>query len=309
MAKVCNCAQGLSNTGLPGCVPIQGVTSSLILVPLKDNDNNKNGIDLAVAITPTTWSDLVNQADASKRWFPLPHFEDVTLPKADTQFAEAASGRQAKLRQGKRSFQGSLWEESSSPQYLGKLEKAGCVDFGFYIVTVNGNLVGSYDEDTNFLYPIPADKASWDPKIMFSEDDQVPHIQLNFDWYRLFDESTMKMLTVTEAGQDFTELEGLIDIQFQNESSTASTQIVAFDAELCYGTALNPIKYMGATTVTDWEVTVNGGAPITPTLVTENPDGTYALTLPLASFVATDEVIASVTRDGFSGSVTTTAVA
>ena len=73
--EVCDCTAGLSNTGRPGCVPIQAVTSSLILVNLKDNAGAKNGIDLTVALTPTTWSDLVNEPDASKRWFPLPAFE------------------------------------------------------------------------------------------------------------------------------------------------------------------------------------------------------------------------------------------
>jgi len=302
MAKVCNCKAGLSNTGLPSCVPIQAVTSSLILVPLKDSAQNKNGINLSVPFTATTWSDFINNPDASQRWFPLPHFEEVTLPKADTQFKEAASGAMAKLRQGKRSFSGQLWEDASTPEFLGKLEGAGCVDFGFYIVDVEGNLIGSYDETANYLYPIPADKASWDPTWMPAEDDQVPHIQLNFDWYRLFKEETLKMLTVAEASQDFTELEGLIDVNFKNEAASAATQIVSFDAATCYGTALNPIKYMGATAVADWGITVNG-APIVPTLVTENPDGTYAITLPAASFVATDAIVATVTRDGFSGSV------
>ena len=29
-----------------------------------------------------TWSDLINEADASKRWFPLPAFENVELPQS-----------------------------------------------------------------------------------------------------------------------------------------------------------------------------------------------------------------------------------
>ena len=77
----CNCNVGLSNTGRPNCVPIFGITSSLILVPIFDNDGVKNGIDLSTTLP--TWASLVNQADASKRWFPLPEFENVELPKAE----------------------------------------------------------------------------------------------------------------------------------------------------------------------------------------------------------------------------------
>ena len=96
----CDCNAGLSNTGRPNCVPIFGITSSLIIVPIYANDGTKNGIDLASALP--TWSDLVNEDDASKRWFPLPAFENVELPKADSLFEEANSGRQVYLRQAKR---------------------------------------------------------------------------------------------------------------------------------------------------------------------------------------------------------------
>ena len=135
----CNCNVGLSNTGRPGCVPLQSVTSKLIMVPLQDNQGNLNGIDLSIALP--TWSDLINEADSSKRWFPIPEFENVELAKADSQFEEANSGRMAFLRQGKRSFAGELWADDSTPTLLGKLQNNRCVDFGVYIVDVNGNLV------------------------------------------------------------------------------------------------------------------------------------------------------------------------
>jgi len=70
MALGCNCNSGLSNTGRPNCVPLQSVTSKLIMVPLKANDGSLNYIDLTSPLP--TWNDLINEADASKRWFPLP---------------------------------------------------------------------------------------------------------------------------------------------------------------------------------------------------------------------------------------------
>lgn len=298
MAEVCDCNAGLSNTGRPGCVPIQNVTSSLILVPLKDSTGAKNGINLAIALP--TWADKINETDITKRWFPLPPFEDITLPKADSQFAEAASGRKAKLRQGKRSFAGDLWEEDSSPTFLGKLEAASCVDFGFYIVDTEGSLIGSFDSSDNYLYPIPADRASWDPKLMFPTDTEVSKIHLEFDWYRLFDESTLKMLTPAEAGQNFTELEGLIDLAFANEAASAATQKITFDAKFEYGTALNPLKYMGATLVLDWGVD-NAGTPVVVASVAESPDGTYTLTCAALSFAATDVLTVTNQKKGFSG--------
>lgn len=291
----CDCNAGLSNTGRPGCVPIWSVTSSLTVVPLYANDGTRNGIDLTTSVP--VWSDLVNEADASKRWFPLPAFENVELPKADSQFEEAPSGRMAFLRQGKRSFSGELWQEDSTPTFLGKLEKSRCVDFGVYVVDVNGNLIGSKEGD--YLYPIPVDNASWNPTFMFATDSTVQKIMLGFDFDRLFNDSTMYMITVDEAGQDFTALNGLIDVNLANAAAT--TTEVTFDAQLDYGTAYNPILFTGAV-AGDFVVTVAGVVDAGITL-SEGPDGSYTLTFsgPASS---SDEVKVEVDKTGFDGEVT-----
>lgn len=297
----CNCNVGLSNTGRPGCVPLQSVTSKLIMVPLAANDGTLNGIDLAAALP--TWSDLINEADASKRWFPIPEFENVELPKADSQFEEANSGRMAFLRQGKRSFAGELWSDDSTPTLLGKLSAGRCVQFGVYIVDVNGNLIGS--KSNGFLYPIPVDEQSWDPKFMFATDSTVQKIMLGFDFYRLFDESTMYMITASEAGINFNDLTGLIDVNLTVDSQVTTvsvTVLAAFD----YGTALNPIIFQGATNSADWSIyNVTTSTLIgVPSGVTEAPAGTYTVDY---TFVATNVYTLSVTKDGFIGTVQFTA--
>lgn len=278
MSLGCNCDSGLSNTGRPNCVPIQSVTSKLILVPLRGTDGTLNGIDLSLPVP--VWSDLVNELDASKRWFPLPEFENVELPKADTQFEEANSGRMAYLRQGKRSFTGELWAEDSSPTLLGKLQNNRCVEFGVYIVDVNGNLVGSKVD--GFLYPIPVDNSSFDPKYMFATDSTTSKIMVGFDFNRLFDESTMYMIQVSEAGINFNELDGLLDVNFTDVLSTATN--VQFKAALDYGTALNPIKFQGGV-LADFTITnTSTGSPIVITTLVENPavPGSYTATVPLS---------------------------
>jgi hypothetical protein len=262
---------GLSNTGRPNCVPIQSVTSKMIMVPLKDSTGADNFIDLSSALP--TWSDLINEADASKRWFPLPVFENVDLPKADSTFDEANSGRMVFIRQGKRSFAGELWAEDSSPTLLGKLQNNRCVDFGVYLIDVNGNLVGSKVGEG--LYPIPVDNPSFDPKLMFATDTTVQKIMVAFDFDRLFDESTMYMITPTEAGVNFNTLEGLIDVNVTNAVKTTTT--LTFDAVLDYGTALNPIKFIGAVSADFVLNNLTTGLAVSVTAV-ENTDGNYTLT-------------------------------
>lgn len=296
MSLGCNCDSGLSNTGRPNCVPIQSVTSKLILVPLKANDGTLNSIDLSLPVP--NWLDLVNELDASKRWFPLPAFENVELPKADTTFEEANSGRMVFIRQGKRSFAGELWSEDSSPTLLGKLQNNRCVDFGVFIVDVNGNLVGS--KVNGFLFPIPVDNPSFDPKYMFATDTTTSKIMVAFDFDRLFDESTMYMVTPTEAGINFNELEGLVDVNFINPFDTLTD--ITFDAVLDYGTAFNPIKFIGAVTA-DFQLSDSGGI-LTPISVAENVYGNYTLTY---TFSAGFEYTITIIKTGFTGSYTWTA--
>lgn len=298
MAIGCDCNAGLSNTGRPGCVPIYSVVSSLIVVPLVANDGTKNGIDLNAPVP--TWSDLVNEVDASKRWFPLPAFENVELPKADSQFEEAPSGRSAFLRQGKRSFSGELWSDDSTPTFLGKLEKSRCVDFGVYIVDVNGDLIGS--EVDGFLYPIPVDNASWNPTFMFATDSTVQKIMLTFDFDRLFDDSTMYTITSSEAGLDFTSLKGLIDVNLENLAAT--TTEVTFDAVLCYGTAYNKLKFVGGAAADFTIYNETDAAAVTFTLA-ESPDGSYTLTYDVAQDL-TDVIKVSLNKTGYDGEGTVT---
>ena len=298
----CNCNAGLGNTGRPGCVPIQSVTSKLIMVPLNANDGTLNGIDLSAPLP--TWNDLVNEADASKRWFPLPAFENVELPKAESQFEEANSGRMAFLREGKRSFSGELWGEDSTPTLLGKMKAGRCVNFGVYVVDVTGNLIGS--KVGGYLYPIPVDNQSWNPTFMFATDSTVQKIMLTFDFDRVVDDSTMYMITATEANLDFNTLAGLIDVNLA-VASQVTTVSVTLDATFDYGTALNPILLQGVTGLTDWDIydVTNAVTFGNPTGVSESPAGTYTL---LKTFVSGDDYTVSVVKDGFTGSVTFTAV-
>lgn len=298
----CNCDAGLSNTGRPSCVPIQSVTSSLIMVPLKDSLGVKNGINLNTALP--VWEDLINEADESKRWFPLPQFENVELPKADSLFEEANSGRMAFLRQGKRSFSGELWGDDSTPTLLGKLQAGRCVQFGIYIVDVNGNLVGS--KENGYLYPIPVDEQSWNPVFDFATDATVQKIMLGFDFNRLFDESTMYMITADEASVDFNGLSGLIDVNLEEVSQVATTTLV-FKAFFDYGTALNPIIFEGALPADFTLYDVTNSATYTIDNLNEAPNGTYTILQSANLFVTGDVYRLSVNKAGFIGKMEFTA--
>jgi hypothetical protein len=293
MSLGCKCDLGLSNTGKPNCVTLQSVTSKLVLVPLKDSTGAKNYLDLATTINEATFTALINQADSSKRWFPLGLFENVEMAKADSTFEEAPSGRKVFIKQGKRSFAGELWNET--PQLLGKIQDNRCVDFGVYVVDVNGNLIGS--KVGTKLYPIPVDNESFEAKLMFATDSTAQKVMVAFDFYRLFDESSLWLVTADEASLDFNNLEGLLDVNFAMSSLFAT----GADASLTldYGTALNPIKVKGLVASDFVLFNVTDNASVTITSVVETLEGRY--TLAFASQTSADVLKLSLDKEGYVG--------
>lgn len=300
MSLGCKCDSGLSNTGTPNCVTLQSVTSKLIMVPLEDATGVKNFLDLTTAPTVASITALINQSDATKRWFPLPAFEKVELPKADSTFEEAPSGRKLFIKQGKRSFTGEVWNGTN--QLLGKIQNNRCVEFGVYIVDVNGNLVGS--KIGNKLYPIPVDNQSFDAKMMFATDTTVQKIMVGFDFYRLFDESTMWMITSDELQGDFNAFEGLLDVELSKSSSTVTTLVL--DAVLDYGTALNPIKVLGLVAIdfTLKNTTTGVAIPIT-SVVAGTGVNANRYTLTFASQTLLTPLTVLVQKTGYVGELST----
>ena len=293
MSLGCKCDSGLSNTGRPNCVTLQSVTSKMVMVPLKDSTGAKNYLDLTATLNEAFFTALTNETDATKRWFPLPQFENVELAKADSTFEEAPSGRKVFIKQGKRSFAGELWSET--PQFLAKIQNNRCVDFGVYIIDVNGNLVGS--KEGTKLYPIPVDNESFEGKLMFATDSAIQKIMIGFDFYRLFDEGSLWVVTPEEAGLDFNNLEGLLDVNIA--FGTPTTTGVVATLTLDYGTAVSPLKVKGLVASDFLLYNVTQAGAVTKT-VTETADGVYAFVY-TAITGSTDKIKLSLVKDGYVG--------
>jgi hypothetical protein len=129
---------------------------------------------------------------------------------------------------------------------------------------------------------------------MFATDSTTSKIMVAFDFDRLFDEGTMYMITPTEAGVNFNDLTGLIDVNFNNAVVTSNTLVA--DLALDYGTALSPIKFIGALPA-DFLLTVNGvSTPLGGAL--EGPDGTYTFTFTASTG---DDVVITIDKLGYDG--------
>jgi hypothetical protein len=299
MATVNDCIceiGGLGNLGHPNCVPKFGVISSLIFVPLKANDGTLNRINTATVVTSTTFTALTQHIDPSKRWYPTPTFENVNMETAESLTEESASGRVSKLRPGKVSFTGELWDEDSTPQMQGKLEKYPCQDFGFYIVDDSGNLIGSING--TYLEPIPAEASSLDVLFNFKKDDTTQKLMVKFDVKRNFRTSTLRMISSSEGLVDFGTLEGLIDANIALSSITTTGFVATITTD--YGTALTAGKVKGQVSADFSLYNDTDSASITITTVTETADGVYTFVMP-AQTVADDFTVSLLPSSGFVG--------
>ena len=292
----CRCNVGLSALGRENCVSIQSVTKRFIFTEVN------NRISLS-GLGSENWFQKLT-APIHERWFPSPNFEAITLPKADSKFEEAPSGRKVFIRQGKRSFTGELWAEDSHPTILKRLKSYKCVKFGVYMVDVNGNLVG--EKKGNYLYPIEVDSASFDPQLMFADDNTVAKIKVQFDFALTVNEENLYMVTEVETNQNFLELSPLIEVD-------VTVPIWPVDGATTIGVRIkNPFiadpSNNGVLAQEDniTLLNISTGAAIVPSLAVDNGGGDYTLTVGGSDLVEGQEIEVRLTSSDFSGVTTFT---
>ena len=289
----CSCDKLLGNAGVPGCVASHGVARKLIRTPLIATDGSKNKIDLSVALDQAAITALINQADASKRWYPTPNFKTVTQERADPIFEDFPDGSQANVRDGVKTFNGFI-TNGASPQLVGVLKDDKCTNFGVYIVDNLDNLIGR-DIGDGYLYPIPVDNGSYNPQYIEPTDSTVEKVNLTFNFSTLFKDENIGFIAADAIGASLLSENGLLDVVFSNASASSTTE-ASVEIAYIYGpsnsklpvTGLLPAEIVLYNTTTDLSV-VTASAP-------EGPDGTYSITF--AAQTAADILKISISKDG-----------
>jgi hypothetical protein len=240
MAASCDCNVTLSNTGTPGCMPIQDVAKRLILVPMVDASNVKNRIEIASIPTNTEIIALLNQADDKKRFYPLPEMENVTNERGDPISEDFPSGKNVKIRDGVKTFAGQML--SLSGDYAKQINGFGCSNIGAYIVDAQGNLIGD-GSDADYLAPLSLDQETWDVRTMDTTDTTIAKIQLGFQWSISVKDSDVRMLLASDFATDVDWLSynGLLDLSGTVPTSPAVTA-TTFDMKITngFGSLKNP---------------------------------------------------------------------
>lgn len=294
MSVLCNCNVGLGNTGLPNCFPIADVAKRLILVPLFAYDGTRNEYLATTTFNEAYFQARVNDTDVSKRWFPTPDVENIEDVRADAIIETFNSGKKVFIQQGDRNFKGVL--PQGTPEYLDKLDDAGCVRFGILVIDKSGNLIGNGGSHAGYIRPIEVEKGTWYVRYVKAQDKETSKIQIDFQWAMIEDDANLRMLSAGSMnGYDIFDLQGLIDVYPQTPTGNTPTTFT-IKMLTSFGDIADPEVVKGLVKA-DFSLYDNtGSASVTITSVTEATDGSYSFVIPNHSG---DSVTLSLAKDGF----------
>lgn len=268
----CKCGVGLSNTGT-ACTPIMQVAKKIILVPYFDESGAINSVDLeAGPFNAAYFNAKINDADKSKRWFPLPELKNVVDERAENKTESFDDGSSVFISEGDRSFTGLLIK--GTPKLKGKIESARCVEVGVYIVDKSGNLIGVLDGTQ--LLPIKLDEASVSAMLMKTTDSVIQKLQLKFNFHSDEKDELLAMIACDELDYNVLLLKGLLDVYAEYSSITTTSFVVKLKTD--YGTPLSPVLDEGLLAADFTLYNDTDDLSVAVISSAENPDGNYTIT-------------------------------
>lgn len=293
MSQELCCTGGNKNFGRPACIEDMGVIDGAILVPLISSTGIKNRIALSSFTYNDVLSKFIDYAEPRDRWYDLPQFVVVEPTVGDTQFQEAPSGKKVKTRTGIRSFAAQIWAKDATPAMSGKLESVSCGSWAMFLKTSENNIVGIVRD--GYLYPIPIDEQSFDPKYMFPTDTTSAMINLGFDFSRMFKIAEMYLINMNRIWDDsadgeyktieLSDLPKVVDCNLVvSGTPTTTTVTVIVNDDYRQGTRIGDVDPKGnikGLLLADFLVyNATDALTVTATSVTESEAGVYDIVMP-----------------------------
>lgn len=275
MSLFCECDGTLQNTGVPGKQAVVQNAVKLIAVRMYADDGTRNQIDESDVINQAYVDALLQNADASKRWFPIGDFTNVTDERADPATESSSDGSNSVVQQGVRAFQG--WLRSYSPKYIENLDSFKCNSFGVYGIDACGNLIGSISKDGTKLRPIRVNNSSWYARYVKASDTAVAKIQLNFEFSQLEQDKSLRIINENDMTAELLEVEGLKDMAGSVSGISTTGFVIALT--LPWG-QLSKEDVVGLVAADFSLYNTTTASSIVITTVTEAPDGTYTFVIP-----------------------------
>ena len=293
------CSLTVANTGF-GCTPIMEVVEKFIEVSYFKADGTINEIDLTDTFNLAYFTALVNDADETLRWYPLPFVKNMVDERADSDFESFDDKTRIERQVGIRSVKTIITTLGNnagavSPQMVGKINDKKCKVSGLFGITKSKQLVGEMIND-GFLAPIRIDNGSLMAILVKTGSGAITQkINLGFDWHIDVQDERLRTLEADEMTTDISLLNGLLDVT----STYSAIGQTSFKATLktIFGTVVNPLLVEGLVAGDMALYNVTDSANVTITTAVEAPDGTY--TISYATQSVADVLRLTITKDGY----------
>ena len=293
------CSLTVANTGF-GCTPIMEVVEKFIEVSYFKADGTINEIDLTDTFNLAYFTALVNDADETLRWYPLPFVKNMVDERADSDFESFDDKTRIERQVGIRSVKTIITTLGNnagavSPQMVGKINDKKCKVSGLFGITKSKQLVGEMIND-GYLAPIRIDNGSLMAILVKTGSGAITQkINLGFDWHIDVQDERLRTLEADEMTTDISLLNGLLDVT----SVYSAIGQTSFKATLktIFGTFVNPLLVEGLVAGDMALYNITDSANVTITSAVEAPDGTY--TISYATQTVADVLRLTITKDGF----------
>lgn len=273
----CSCVSILGNLGVPNCQTVFDVTKQIVLVPYFKNDGSINGIDLSTLTFDQSFIDSKIQANNEQdRWYITTEMKNVVDERAEDINESFEDGTTVFIQSGPRTFLGLLIGEG--PALKKNLDAWKCEIAGYYIIDKSGNFIGDNSRE-GFLDPIRIQNNTLSTILQRGTDTTLQKLQLTFTVDQSMDDADLGFVSAADVSGELLGSLGLLDAIAENITGIATTGFTV-DLKTAFGSVLGKQKVLGLT-APDFSVFNNTtSSAVTPTSVTELPDGTYTFVLP-----------------------------
>lgn len=297
MAEICSCGDGITVFGQPSCVPSFGRDARIVFVQYLDNTGAVNSIKSTDVLDATFFENKINAGagssvlDASLRWNITETINNVTNERGDN-VTEDIDGYAINVEEGVRTYDGTFYGAIANPVYVKSLKSMSCAQVGYFIIDVNGNVIGMENLLTGDLDPIKMKRSTLQVKYNPKTSSASQNINIKFAVAEGQEDGNLSQAIVSLT--DTLALRSLINVN--GVSSAPATTGVVVTANLSYGNYNNKIPFEGAV-LADFDVyNVTTASIVTPSAVTESPAGVYTF---LYTVLSADVLTIDLDKTGF----------
>jgi hypothetical protein len=221
---------GFGNTGYyQNCDSNFKVMRGLIVVPTYDNDGVKNNIPSGTLLDAAYLTARLNDADKSKRWYPIPQLEAATGERADPTLFTNPSGAIEFVKDGVKNLTFELRRRGA--EFKGQIEACECNELSFFAIDIDGRIRGlieSVDVEELDFFPIPIQPGSFYSKLVDATEDNPEHLIVNFQIELTVKDSLLRIYPSNLTTADLLGARGLFDVY----STISDISVTGFTADL-----------------------------------------------------------------------------